>query len=99
MLIDEQDNEIERCNSFDKPIACGIMFRKDKFLDVGLYDENFLWHEEKELRVRFEKKYTINHLDLPLYRYRKHDDNITSNKEMMNLHYQKLIEKHGNQTI
>ena len=40
-------------------------------------------NEEKELLNRFLEKYSITHLNFPLYRYRKHDGNMTNNKKMM----------------
>ena len=39
------------------------------------------------------KKYVIDRIALPLYRYRKHQKNITKDKKMK-LHYTKLVEKH-----
>jgi hypothetical protein len=52
-------------------------------IDIGLYDESFLLREEEELMIRFKSKYKISRLQLPLYRYRKHENNITNNKETM----------------
>ena len=37
------------------------------------------------------KKYKITRLPLPLYRYRRHDDNITNNTEEMKLHEKNII--------
>tara|TARA_B100000963_G_scaffold262652_1_gene230761 strand:- start:4325 stop:4996 length:672 start_codon:yes stop_codon:yes gene_type:complete len=85
---------LERKNCFDDPIACGIMFRKKHLLEIGLYDENFQINEERDLRIRFEKKYKIHRLELPLYRYRKHDKNMTNNKYALKEYNQKLIDKH-----
>jgi glycosyltransferase involved in cell wall biosynthesis len=60
------------------PIACGIMFRRDHLWEVGLYDETFKIHEDKELMTRFEKKYKVTRIPIPLYRYRKHNNNLTN---------------------
>ena len=35
-------------------------------------------------------------LEMPLYRYRKHSDNITNNLENVNKYNKKLKEKHKN---
>jgi glycosyltransferase involved in cell wall biosynthesis len=94
LLLDDQERVIERCNCSEKPIACGIMFRKQQLLDVGLYDEDFRCHEERELRIRFEKKYIINRLELPLYRYRRHENNMTNNAAEMKRHEQLLVQKY-----
>ena len=76
------------------PIACGILFRTEQIVDIGLYDEQFLLHEEKDLRIRFLKKYNIERVKLPLYRYRLHENNNTKNKKKMRHHFQKLKKKH-----
>lgn len=95
LLLDDAENVLERANCLEKPIACGIMFRKAQLIEVGLYDEAFRCHEERELRIRFEKKHKIHRLELPLYRYRRHDCNITNNTAEMEVHRKNLILKHG----
>jgi len=95
LLLDDTENVLERGNSNKSPIACGIMFRKHQLFDIGLYDEDFCYHEEREMRIRFEEKYTIHHLELPLYRYRRHDNNITNRHDEMDKYREQLIEKHG----
>ena len=95
LLVDDREDVLGRRNCMDEPIACGIMFRTDQLLDVGLYDETFLLHEDRDLRVRFLEKHTIHRIPLPLYRYRRHADNITNDTAAMEHHYQRLIDKHG----
>lgn len=93
-LVDERGNHLEHVNAEEKPIACGIMFRKDFLYDIGLYDEDFRAREDEDLRIRFLKKYKIYNIILPLYRYRMHDSNLTKNKDAMNNYLKKLQEKH-----
>ncbi len=93
-LVDDKGAVIKRENSEKKPVGCGIMFRVEHLIDLGLYDKSFLVHEDKDLRYRFLKKYKINRIPLPLYRYRKHDKNITNNKYKMKKHLIKLKKKH-----
>ena len=94
-LVDDQGVVIERRNCLEHPIACGIIFRTDHIVDIGLYDETFLRHEERDLRIRFLKKHSIHRLEIPLYRYRRHSGNITSDQASMDHHLQALIQKHG----
>lgn len=94
-LVDDQGVVIERRNCMEHPVACGIIFRTDHIVNIGLYDETFLRHEERDLRIRFLKRYSIHRLEIPLYRYRRHDGNITSDKASMDYHLQALIQKHG----
>lgn len=94
-LIDDDENILRKVSSVEEPIACGIMFSKKALTSVGLYDEDFRSHEERELRIRFEKKYKIDHLPLPLYRYRRHSNNMTNNVTEMDYHLKLLKKKHG----
>lgn len=81
-LVDDKENVIRKVDCNKEPIGCGIMFKTKNLIEIGLYDEKFLLHEEKELRLRFEKKYKINRVPLALYRYRKHASNMTNNKKI-----------------
>ncbi len=94
-LMDEHGNHLQHLHAPDRPIACGIMFRKELLLDVGLYDEAFRAREEEDLRIRFTKKYSIHNIPLPLYRYRRHKNNLTNNRDLMETFYHQLQEKHG----
>jgi len=93
-IIDDKENVLTRKNSSENPIGCGIMFRLEHLINLGLYDEKFLVHEDKDLRLRFNEKYKIFRIPLPLYRYRKHHGNITNNKKQMTKHMNKLKKKH-----
>ena len=94
-LVDERGKHIEHVNANEKPIACGIMFRKDFLFNIGLYDEGFRAREEEDLRIRWNEKYNIYNIILPLYRYRMHDNNLTKNSTEMNKHQEMLQMKHG----
>ena len=92
ILIDKFEKTLEVVSSKDNPIACGIMFRKDKLIDIGLYNKSFKFNEEKELMLRFKKKYQLHNLNLPLYRYRKHENNMTNNLSEMEK-YENLLKE------
>ena len=94
LLVDKKENVIERKNCNHYPIGCGILFKTENLFEIGLYDEDFKLNEEKDLRIRFEKKYNIYRLRLPLYRYRRHQNNITNDSEGMIEHDKKLERKH-----
>lgn len=94
-LVTDNDEVIDRVNCEEKPIGCGIMFRIDQLVELGLYDEKFLLHEDKDLRIRFLEKHRIHRVALPLYRYRRHDENMTNDHEQMNGYLNQLEAKHG----
>ena len=83
LLVNNDQDVLGQNNCLKNLIGCGIMFRLKHLIDIGLYDESFLLREEEELMIRFKSKYKISRLQLPLYRYRKHENNITNNKETM----------------
>ena len=95
LMVDDDEEVIARKNCAENPIGCGIMFKSNHLLELGLYDEEFQLHEERELRHRFEKKYKIHRLELPLYRYRRHENNITNDHESLVCHDKKMKDKHG----
>lgn len=94
-LVNERGTHIEHVNSENRPIACGIMFRKDFLFSIGLYDEGFRAREEEDLRIRWQKSYKIYNIILPLYRYRMHDSNLTKDLDAMNSGADQLAKKHG----
>ena len=93
-LVDERGRHIEHVNAAEKPIACGVMFRKDFLYNIGLYDEQFRAREEEDLRIRWTDKYNVYNIILPMYRYRMHDNNLTKNESAMQEGAIKLQEKH-----
>ena len=95
LLVDDHENVLDQCDCLEAPIACGIMFRIDQLIDIGLYDEEFLAREEEDLRIRFESKYGIQRVALPLYRYRRHQNNMTNDRETMDRYAAELARKHS----
>jgi glycosyltransferase involved in cell wall biosynthesis len=95
LLVDDQENVLARKNCMDDPVGCGIMFRMEQLIDIGLYDDQFKLHEDKDLRLRFLSKYKIHRVELPLYRYRRHADNMTNDREAMDRYMDTLEKKHG----
>ena len=94
LLVDDREEVLGRCDAMKEPIACGIMFRTEQLIDIGLYDESFLRHEDRDLRLRFLDRYSIQHVPLPLYRYRRHAENITNDSAEMAHYVRRLREKH-----
>ena len=95
LLVDNHQNIISYKNCLEEPIGCGIMFKLEHLIDVGLYIADFLAREDEELILRFNKKYSVSRVQLPLYRYRKHKHNLTNDKNTMKKYNDKLSEKHN----
>ena len=80
--------KVQNCEK--KPIGCGIMFRMQNLLEIGLYNENFKFAEEEALRKEFLKKYSITRIPLSLYHYRHHEKNRSKNKKKVREYSKKL---------
>jgi glycosyltransferase involved in cell wall biosynthesis len=94
ILVDAQENVLSIVDCEKDPIGCGIMFKRTQLIDLGLYDSSMKWHEDKDLYARFTLKHKIHRIELPLYRYRKHEKNMTNDMNMMNTYLEKLKQKH-----
>ncbi|MFH2104100.1 MAG: glycosyltransferase family A protein [Chloroflexota bacterium] len=88
--VDVNESHIVRHDAQKEPIACGIMFRKENLIEIGLYDERMRLCEDEELRRRYQERYTTGYVHLPLYRYTKHADNMT-NDIVAVTHYRKKL--------
>lgn len=95
LMVDDNEDTISRCDCFQNPIACGVMFQKQHLFDIGLYDSELRCHEERDLRIRFEENYSVDRLHVPLYRYRRHDDNMTNCSTLTEYYDHRLNEKHS----
>ena len=89
--VDNKERQIKRSNALEEPIGCAIIFSRQALLEIGLYNTEFTLREEEELMKRFlAAGYKKMHLPLPMYRYRKHSENITNNSEDMAFFKDKL---------
>lgn len=93
ILVDDDECHLNRLSGASHPIACGIMFKKDGLINIGLYDEDMLLAEDRDLRLRFLQKYHIGHIELPLYRYTQHEDNLTNNKDLLDDYNERIRNK------
>tara|TARA_B100000963_G_scaffold351912_1_gene364272 strand:+ start:4457 stop:5116 length:660 start_codon:yes stop_codon:yes gene_type:complete len=94
LKVDENEEVISRENGAINEIACGVMFRRECLFDIGLYNEDYKMREGHDLRRRFEKKFQIGHLELPLYKYRDHANNRTKS-ELLKDFDEQLTNEHG----
>jgi len=95
VYVNDFEQHVSRVSSQTKPIACGVMFRKDAMIAIGLYDESLRMCEDEELRLRFLECYHIGHVDLPLYRYRLHSGNMSNDAVAIQRFRSVVREKRG----
>lgn len=97
ILVDAQENRVGDIplNTIDKVKrhGAGIMFRKSNMEALGLYDKRFRNAEDHDLITRYLKNFDSYHLRLPLYRYRWHGENMTTDNSERIKWEQKANEK------
>ena len=81
LIVDDFENTLTRKYAENENISCGIMYRKDPFVQAGAYNDKMRHREEEELRKRLGQEYKIHHLRIPFYRYRMHNTNKTKEPE------------------
>lgn len=91
--VDEHEDHLEHISCVDRPIGCGVMFRKERLIELGLYDESFLMAEDLDLRLRFEQRWKMHRVELPLYRYRLHGENMTADVATHRSHQERALRK------
>ena len=90
--VDNFETVLSKENCLKNEIACGIMYRKECLINIGLYNEKFKMREGHEINRRLKKKFKIGRLELPLYKYRMHEKNRTKNLKRVN-YFDKLLKK------
>ena len=90
-LVDTQGEVLERQkrHDFDNEVklfdqaahgAC-TMIRVQFLREIGGYDESFSCQDGYELWVKFSSKFKVSNINEPLFYYRKHGKNLTSNED------------------
>lgn len=96
VLVNDKEEHLQVKNCLENPIACGVMYRTEQLMDIGKHFNNeFMECTEDDLRMRFLKRYSIHRIPLPLYRYRRHEGNMTNQEEHMERAKSLLHQKHG----
>ena len=95
LLVDNDEGVLGRGNADQAPIACGIMFRSADVHKLGLYDESFLAHEDLEFRHRYLRRHSIYRVPIALYRYRRHDTNMTNDTDLLSYFQARVEDKYS----
>lgn len=97
-LVNEKEEKIERLrlNTVEMLYnhGAGIMFRKSNLEAINVYDVTLENCEDYDLVARYLKNFDGYYLKLPLYRYLKHDNSLTSDKEARKKWRKHVIDKH-----
>ncbi len=91
-------NILEKLWTVENSISGGtLLVPKEKLVAVGCFDEDLKGGENLDLRIKLSKLGDVYYVDKPLYYYRKHGDNLTSQLSTMDEAHLQLINKHFSQ--
>jgi len=90
-VVDSMDNilKVRKRHSFEKEVdlpdnpahgAC-TMVRVDFLKEIGGYDEEFSCQDGYHLWLNFISRYKVTNINTPLFYYRNHGNNLTSNEK------------------
>jgi glycosyltransferase involved in cell wall biosynthesis len=102
-VVDKDGNKLQRVNmkSLGNLLnhGAGIMFKKSHLEALGLYNPELKNCEDYDLIMRYLKNFDGYHIPLPLYRYTRHDSNMTNDKEARLDWEQKVLKLNNSQSI
>ena len=81
---------------FDQPAhgACTLFRTKTLILNGG-YDESFTAQDGVDIWLRFQKKFKIMNINIPLFYYRKHGKSLADNRKKILLNRNKILFKNS----
>ncbi|MBI9079531.1 MAG: glycosyltransferase [Pseudodesulfovibrio sp.] len=90
-------NDFDDLTILDHPAhgACTLVNR-ECLLDIGGYDEDFTCQDGWDFWIKFIRKYEVANINLPLFYYRQHGSNLTTNENRLIDTRQKILSKHSN---
>lgn len=89
-------HDFDKVKLFDAPAhgACSLFRTKTLILNGG-YDENFTCQDGVDIWLRFYRKFKFLNLNIPLFYYRRHGDNLTENKNKILDNKNKILFKNN----
>jgi len=89
-------HDFDKVKLFDAPAhgACSLFRTKTLILNGG-YDENFNCQDGVDIWLRFFRKFKLININIPLFYYRKHGDNLTENKNKILENKNKILFKNN----
>jgi len=101
IIAEEKRHDFNNVTMYDQPAhgACS-MIRKDVLVELGGYSEEFTRQDGYELWIKIIKNRKVANINLPLFYYRQHENNLTNDREKLYKTRHKIVKKHtGEQKI
>ena len=80
--VDFKGNVLSKKNQKEYPLACGILFRTDILEYLGFWGSHLRINEDIDMLERFNEQFEIEYLNIPLYRYFKHDNSLSVGRDV-----------------
>jgi sialic acid synthase SpsE/spore coat polysaccharide biosynthesis protein SpsF (cytidylyltransferase family) len=95
IITEEKRHDFTKVTLLDQPAhgAC-TMIRKSFLKELGGYSNDFTCQDGYELWIKMTKDKKVCNINLPLFNYRKHGENLTENKERLYRTRHRIIKKH-----
>ncbi|WP_210245569.1 glycosyltransferase family 2 protein [Tardiphaga sp. vice278] len=74
--------------------AC-TMIRRDVLIEVNAYSEGYRAQDGYDLWLKIIERYKVGNVDLPLFSYRRHTDNLTNNQELILRTRSEILKAHA----
>jgi CMP-N-acetylneuraminic acid synthetase len=79
-----QRHDFTNVSLFDQPAHGAVsMIRRECLVELEGYDEQFRCQDGYELWIRFIKHYQVRNIQLPLWYYRRHEENLTNKEDLI----------------
>jgi len=86
---------LEHCPQNDLEHACGAMYRRSVWENLGGYDGSLERQEAFDFWLRFHKAgFKAEHIPYPLYYYRQHPNSMSTDVERRNQARIEILERH-----
>ncbi len=80
--IERRDKVNSDIELLDMPAhGAGTMFKRKVLLELGGYNEEIRCQDGYDIWIRFIQNYKTGNINLPLFYYRQHENNLTKNKK------------------
>lgn len=70
-----------------------VMVRRDLFMEVGGFDENLSYHEDRDLWIRLARKGLVGFIDKKLSTYRVHSGQFSSQNQKLRQEQWRIVQK------
>jgi len=75
--VNFNEDVLSKKSQKDETLACGILYRTDILEYLGYWDSKLRINEDIDMIERFKKEFKLEYINIPLYRYFKHESSMT----------------------